>query len=134
MRQSGIIDLGGQEEQRIADDQTGMITGRMGKLWPASDIANGKNLFIAGAHPRIGHNMRLAIGAECHAGFFQIQPGHIGRAACRHQKRIADNLACRRCDGDFRPRFGAFGRYGFHCAAFDKLHPIGQQLRPHMRR
>ena len=70
----------GQMKQNIADDNTGLISGRMGELWPARNITNGKNFAIGRAQPLIGSDAGLT--GRC-AGSFntrrgQVQPCNIG--------------------------------------------------------
>src|ERR1700730_1616785 len=52
-RQRPVIDLRGEAEQRVPDDDSGMIESDVSELRPAGDIADRKSPAVGGAQPRI---------------------------------------------------------------------------------
>ena len=87
---SAIIDPGGQAEQRVADDNPGMIPRNMGKLLPSCGITDGKNTAIAAPQTAIRGDPAPASLNPCR---FEVELVQIGFAANSDQQMAALNRA-----------------------------------------
>ena len=86
-RQRAVIDLGRQAEQRVADDDAGVIAGDMGELRPARDIADGIDAAVGGAQAPVDDERAALVRRD--PGLVEVEPGEVGAPPGRDQQMRA---------------------------------------------
>src|SRR6266851_6842672 len=81
--QGAIIDLGRQAEQRVANDDAGVVAGDVRELRPARRIADGIDASVGGAQPGVNDESAALVRPD--PGLVEVEAGQIGAAAGRHQ-------------------------------------------------
>jgi hypothetical protein len=122
-----VIDLRRQAEQRVADDDAGVIAGHVRELVRAGDIADRVDAAVRRAQMRVDLD---AIRRMLHARRVEIQILHIGPAPRRDEQMRAGNPPFGSAVIDNHDRFGA-GFDPLHLGAFEQGHAVTAHPAPH---
>jgi len=96
--QRGVVNLRRKTEQRIADDDTRVIAGDVGKLRPARDVADRIDTRIARAKTRINLD---TLCVEGDARLFEVKPFKTRTPSCGYEKMCSANRLARFAERNF---------------------------------
>src|SRR5262245_2547274 len=85
-RHEVVVHLRTQPEQRVSDDEPGVVVRKMGELPHAGDVADGIDAPVRGLEPLINCD---AVAVVLDAGLFQPETLGVGAAAGRDQEMAA---------------------------------------------
>ena len=117
-----VVHLGRQGEERVADDDAGVIAGHVGELIAAGHVADGEDLAVAGAQPPVDDDPARGV---VDLRRLQAQAVDVGPAAGGDQQMGALDLPGLAAVLDAESDAVALAGHGFDPDAFPDLDAFG---------